>query len=549
MSVTTEPQSASTTAAPGNVRALVRDLIGTVPNGMGRLLAAIGLAILATGASVALMGVSAWLLSRAAEHPPVLYLQVAAVGVRFFGTSRGVFRYVERLFGHDLALRMQGALRLRAYDQLSRTTLLGRRHGDLLIRVTADVEAIMDVIVRVLLPFCSASVVILGTSAMLTMFSPLSAAILLTTSILAGLGAPWLSQRLSARADADAVLARGDLADQVHQLTHAAPDLAAYGAQDAQLAKLHAVDDRLRRAEARAAWTRGLASGAQLFAAGVAVACALVIGGQAVADGTMLARNLAVICLTPLALHEALADLTKASQTLTRAKAALARVVSLLGEPAVGQGDRPQSTPDGGVRTNLAAKDLTIGWPGGQPVASGIDLTVGPGEKVALVGPSGIGKTTLAATVLGLIPPLSGTLETPAHIGYLAQDAHIFATTLAENVRIGNRDASPEQVAAALTAAGLDLAPDRVVTEAGGTLSGGEARRVALARVLVAERPAELVILDEPTEHLDQDTATALLTDLFEALGETPALIITHDPEVMARCDRTVSFTQHFTQG
>lgn len=534
-------------SAPADVRHLVTELIGSVPNGWRRLIASITLAIMATGASVALMGVSGWLISRAAEHPPVLFLQVAAVGVRFFGTSRGIFRYVERLFGHDLALRMQGSLRLRTYDKLSRTTLLGRRQGDLLMRATADVEAIMDVIVRVVLPFCSASVVLLGTSLMLTMFSPASAAVLLGTSILAGLGFPWLSKRLSNAVDADAIEARGELADRVHEIAHAAPDLLAYQATDLAVNRLLSVDERLRRAEARAAWTRGVAAAGQLIAAGMAVVAALVIGGQAVASGDMLARNLAVLCLTPLALHEAFADLTKASQTLTRARSALARIVALLGEDAVGQGDRPTASeapadlPADAVV--LEADDMAIGWPDAPLVAQGIDLTMRKGEKVAVVGPSGIGKTTLAATILGLIPAAAGELIAPEHISYLAQDAHIFATTLSENVRIGNRSATPEQVAEALTMAGLDLDPGRIVAEAGSTLSGGEARRVALARVLVAEHSPSLVILDEPTEHLDHDTAEALMADTFRALEGVAVLVITHDPEVMHQCDRIVELT------
>lgn len=537
----------SATTVPSDVRHLVTELIRSVPNGWRRLLLAITLAIMATGASVALMGVSGWLISRAAEHPPVLFLQVAAVGVRFFGTSRGIFRYVERLFGHDLALRMQGSLRLRTYDKLSRTTLLGRRQGDLLIRATADVEAIMDVIVRVVLPFCSASVVLIGTSLMLTMFSPASAAVLLITSILAGVGFPWLSKRLSARVDADAVEARAELANRVHEIAHAAPDLLAYQATDLAVQRLLGVDARLRGAEARAAWTRGIAAAGQLIAAGLAVVAALVIGSQAVASGDMLARNLAVICLTPLALHEAFADLTKASQTLTRAKSALSRVVSLLGEDALGRGDRPMPTdepePMAATTVVLEAHDLAVGWPNNPVVARDINLRLTPGEKMAIVGPSGIGKTTLAATVLGLIPPAAGRLEAPEHIGYLAQDAHIFATTLAENVRIGNRSATPEQVSDALQAAGLDLDPGRVVAEAGSTLSGGEARRVALARVLVAEHTPALVILDEPTEHLDHDTAEALLTDTLAALDGISVLIITHDENAMKRCDRRLLLT------
>ena len=521
---------------------LVLRLVDSVPGGRRRLALSAGLAAAASGASVALMGVSGWLLSRAAEHPPVLYLEAAAVGVRFFGISRGVFRYAERLVGHDLALRMESALRLDAYDRLSRTTLLGRRRGDLLVRLIADVSAIQDLVVRVAIPFCAASLVMLGTSLMLTMFSPAAAAVLLGTAVLAGWLLPWLSQAASRSADAATVPGRGRLASVADELAHAATDIVMAGEQRTQLARFDAVDADLRRAERRAALARGVGTGGQLVAAGLAVTASLIIGGRAVASGHLLGRDLAVLVLTPLALHEVFASFTQSAQVLTRARAALARVREVLEAPPIGRGDQEL---DAGVAASgvLAVRDLAAGWPGAGPVVRGLGLRIAPGERVALVGPSGIGKTTVAATVMGLIPPVSGTIERPGGIAYLAQDAHIFATSLAENVRIGRRDATDEQVVDALRRAGLDLDPARVVGEQGATLSGGEARRVALARVLVGLGTGyRAAILDEPTEHLDHDTAAALMADLWRALADdpVPVLVITHDPDVVAQCTGVV---------
>lgn len=531
------------TASRRTAAALVLGLVDAVPHGRRRLALSVLLAALASGASVALMGVSAWLLSRAAEHPPVLYLEAAAVGVRFFGIGRAVFRYAERLVGHDLALRMESALRLHSYDRLSRTTLLGRRRGDLLVRLVADVSAIQDVVVRVAIPFAAASLVMLGTSLILTIFSPAAAAVLLGTAVLAGWLLPWLSQLASRTADAATVPERGRLAAVADELAHAATDIVMAGDQRTQLARFDAIDARLRRAERRAALARGVATAGQLVAAGIAVTASLLIGGQAVAAGRLLPRDLAVLVLTPLALHEVFASFTQSAQVLTRARAALTRVREVLDAPPVGRGDQPLDgeVPASGV---LEVSGLTVGWPGADPVVRNLSLRVAPGERVALAGPSGIGKTTVAATVMGLIPAVSGTITTPGGIAYLAQDAHIFATSLAENVRIGRRDATDEQVADALRRAGLDLEPGRVVGEQGATLSGGEARRVALARVLVGlETGYRAVILDEPTEHLDHDTADALMADLWRALGDepVPVLVITHDPDVMTQCTSVVT--------
>ena len=515
----------------------LRWLASLLPESRWLAVASIALAALASGASVALMGVSAWLLSRAAEHPPVLYLEVAAVGVRFFGISRGVLRYTERLVGHDLALRVQSALRLETYQRLADTTLLGTRRGDLLTRVIADVEAVQDLIIRVLIPFASAALVMTATSAMLAVFSPGSAAVLLASALLAGLVVPWLAQRASRRADAAAVPARGRLASAVHELARTAPDLVAYGAEEEHLGRFLAIDEELRALEERSAWIRGLATGAQVVAAGVAVVAALAIGGAQVAAGMLPPVMLAVLVLTPLALHEVMNILTQAAQTYTRARVALARVFEVLHAAPVGRGDL-DPTLAVAATPGISVADAAIGWPGEPPLVTDFSLSVAPGERVALVGPSGVGKTTLAATLLGLIPSSAGDVEVAGRIGYLAQDAHIFATSIAENVKIGNRDATDAQVGAALARAGLDLDPGRIVGELGATLSGGEARRVALARLLVGDY--QVLILDEPSEHLDAATAEALLDDIWATVGDRPLLVITHDPDVRRRCDRVV---------
>lgn len=517
-------------------RGLVADLLRSVPRGRWLLAASITLAAAASGASVALLGVSAWLISKAAEHPNFLDLSVAAVGVRFFGISRGVFRYTERLVGHDLALRMQSALRLRTYTTLARTTLLGRRHGDLLVRVVADVEAVQDVVVRVVLPFASAVVVMAGTTAMLARFSLGSATVLLLTAVVAGLLLPAWAQRVSRDADAAAVPLRGALADQVRETALVAVDLVAYDADTAALTRIDELDARLRDAERRATAVRAWAAAGQVVAAGTAVIAALWIGGQAVLDGAIAPRLLAVLVLTPLALHEVLGGLAQAAQTLTRAQAALTRVVDVLDAEPVGRGDAPVG--DASERPSVRVEDLTIGWPGHDPVLTGISFDLGPGESVAVVGPSGVGKTTLAATVLGLIPAVAGSVETSGRIGYLAQDAHLFATSVAENVRIGNKDATESQVIAALASAGLPLDPDRLVGELGATLSGGEARRLALSRLLAGSY--DVLVLDEPSEHLDTPTANALLDDLWASVGTRPLLVVTHDESVVARCDTVV---------
>lgn len=525
-----------------------RRLIGTR---RGQLIRSILLGALAAGAGVALMGTAAWLLSRAAEHPPVLYLMVAIVAVRAFGIGKGVLRYAERLDSHDLALRLQTGLRLDTWRALTRSTWVGRRSGDLLSRVVNDVEAIQDQVVRVIVPVASAGLVAVAATAVITVLSPGAGLLLAVSVVLAGVLLPWLTARLASRSVASLAPLRGELAAVAAEASDAAPDLVAYAATDAVIADLAAVDDRLRRAEQRAAWATGLAGFGQTLAAGVAVLGGLLVGATQVFAGLLNPVNLAVLVLTPLALHEILSTLPTAALAWRRSRSALDRVREVLTAPPVGSPDRLASgTSDENTTGERAAVDpsimidnLSAGWPGSAPAVTGLDLAVRAGEKVALVGPSGIGKTTVAATVLGLLPPIAGSATAYGQVGYLAQDAYLFDTTVAENVRIGRRDATDDEIAAALARARVDLPLDRLVGVHGTAVSGGEARRLALARLLVGH--ANVLILDEPTEHLDAPTAAALVDDLWSTAEAAPVamLVITHDQGLAARCDQTVTLS------
>lgn len=522
-----------------------RELLRPVPGAGGRIALAVLLGVLAGGAGVALMATSAWLLSRAAEHPPVLYLMVAVVLVRTFGIGKGVLRYAERLTGHDLALRLQSALRLDTYRHLAGTTLIGRRRGDLLSRVVSDVDAAQDLVVRVLLPFASATAITLGCVLAIGWLSPAAGLWLLVTSLTSAYLVPWFTRRASRAADTELAPLRGELAEVVGEAGGAALDLVAHGATDAWLRKVATVDERLRRAEQRAAVAAGFGTAGQLALTGAAVLGNLALGASQVVAGDLSQVHLAVLALTPLALHEVLSVLPAAAQHWTRTRSALDRVHEVQSAPPVGTGDRDDAVPAAGGAAGVWANGLAAGWPGAGPVVADLDLDVRPGERVAVSGPSGSGKTTVAATLLGLIPPLAGRAECSGRVGYLAQDAHIFDTTVAENVRVGAGDADAAAIRSGLARARLDLDPNRTVGEHGQSLSGGEARRLALARLLVGE--VDVLILDEPTEHLDAETAAGLIDDIWASCATLPILVLTHDPRLIDRCDRTVSLSVHTT--
>lgn len=228
----------------------------------------------------------------------MLYLIVIIVIVRACGLFRAVFRYAERIVSHTLALRMQSLLRIRTYARLASTTLLGRRRGDLLVRVVKDVEAIQDLIVRVALPFASAALISLVASIAMTILSPVAGITLFASAILAGVVIPIIARRASARADAETVPLRGQLADRVREVNRASYDLAAYG-DTVRVNALLEVDDALRRAEERAAVVRGFAAGAQVLAAGIAIIVALAVGVPAVAAGDLPESRWARSCSFP----------------------------------------------------------------------------------------------------------------------------------------------------------------------------------------------------------------------------------------------------------
>jgi ATP-binding cassette subfamily C protein CydC len=542
-----------------------------------RVALAVVLGVLALGCAVALAAVSAWLITRAAEMPPVLKLSVATVAVRAFGIGRGLFRYLERLVSHDVALRGMGTLRTTLYSRLAvgrPDATLSLRRGDLLARVGADVDAVGDVVVRGLLPAAVAAVLGLGTVVAMGLFLPAAGATLAVCLVLAGVVAPWLAQRAARTTEQRAASARAEMAATSLGLLEDAGPLAVQGRTEAELARLRAADADLARATDRGAGPAALAAALGNVAVGIAVLAALLVAVPAAAAGTLAPVELAVVVLTPLAAFEATSVLPAAAIQLHRSRAAAARLMSLLDdaavpdtEPAVLAGT-PERLDAVGARTPgahpaLTARGLAVGWPGREPVVRDLDLDLSPGRSVAVVGPSGVGKTTLLLTLAGFLPLRGGALELDgvplpsvdasarlARLALTTEDAHVFETTVLENLRVARGDASPEEAVAALERAGLGswlaALPDGVETALGPdarSVSGGERRRLLLARSLLATAP--LLLVDEPAEHLDPATADRLVADLLTAPRTEPerrrgVLVVTHRLSPLAAADEVL---------
>lgn len=523
----------------------------------GRLLLALLAGVAAAGSGVALTATSAWLISRAAQQPPVLVLMVAIVAVRFFGIARGVFRYAERLAAHDAALRWLGDLRVAVYTRLERLAPAGTsafRSGDLLSRLVVDVDSLQDLWLRVLLPYGVAATVTGGVVLLVSSLVPPAGLVVLVAVLAGAVLAPVAALAVARRAERAVAPARGVLAARTRDALAGAAELAAFGLTDATVAQVGESDGVLAAAERRSASGAGLGAAVASASAGVALWGALVLGVSAVRAGTLPGVALAVVVLTPLALLELVAGLAPAAQQVPRLRVAARRVAEVTEAPdPVVEPARPKPLPP--LPAAVVAEQVRVGWPGRPDVLAGADLRLEPGEHVGLVGPSGSGKSTLAALLLRFLDPAAGTVrlgEVPYHrlesddvrrvVGLLAQDAHVFDTTLRENVLLARRDADEAGLWAALDAARIGplvrRLPDGLDTrvgEHGGRLSGGERQRLALARVLLAG--FDVVVLDEPTEHLDEQTAVPLLEDLLATHAHRTVLLVTHrePPQTLSR--------------
>ncbi|MFJ8040240.1 thiol reductant ABC exporter subunit CydD [Kitasatospora sp. NPDC096147] len=517
-----------------------------------RLTLATVLGSLALGCAVALMATSGWLISYASEMPPVLYLMMAVTSVRAFGIGRSVFRYAERLVSHDAVLRTLGTVRTTVYRRLERlapTGLPAFRRGDLLSRLVADVDAVQDHHLRWRLPAAVAATVSVLAAVGLGLFLPAAGLLLAVGLLLAGVAAPTLSARLSARTERQQAPARGELATAVVDTLTGTAELTVAGALPARLAGARRADERLTALAARSAGSLALGSGLVAAVTGLTVAAAAAVGVHAVSTGALAGVCLALVVLTPLAAFEAVAGMPLAVQARARSRGAAARLDELLtAEAPVAEPAEPVVPAGPGGRVTV--RDLTVRWPGRPEAAvEGIDLDLAPGRRVAVVGPSGSGKTTLALALLRFLEPAAGRIELHCpqpvdtrrmdsdlvrrSIGLCAQDAHLFDSSLRENLRLARPAATDSELRAALAAARLldwtETLPaglDTMVGEHGARLSGGQRQRLALARALLADFP--VLVLDEPAEHLDLPTADALTADLLAATGDRATLLITH---------------------
>lgn len=519
--------------------------------------------VLGAGAMACAIGLtvtSAWLISRSSQRPQQSALAVAIVAVQVFALGRGLLRYVERLVAHDAAFRVLERMRVRIYERLEPLAPAGLpafRSGELLARLVDDVDSIQDLLLRVLPAFAIAVIVGLLAVAIEIPMLPAAAAILAAALAIAITAVPWLTGRLAARSAAREAGARGELFASIVELLAGAPELMVNGTLERALARTSDADAELGRLARAAGRTAGVGQGLASALSGLAMWGSLTVGVAAVASGRTDGVLLAGLALVPLAAFELIGPVPAAAQALEGVRSSSARLQEVLEAPIpVRDPDHPRVRASG--RGSLRVRGLRVRHPGQERWAlNNVDLDLAVGARVALVGPSGAGKTTLAWALLRFLPyrgsialdgveidELAGE-DVRAVVGLVAQDAHVFDTTIEENLRLARRDAGESDLLRVLAAVRLldwvQSLPAGLATEVGehgGRISGGQRQRLALARALLADFP--VLILDEPGEHLDLPTARALTADLLHGAAGRSVLLITHRLDGLQSMDEIV---------
>jgi ATP-binding cassette subfamily C protein CydC len=514
--------------------------------------------------AVALLAVSAWLIVRASEQPPVLYLSFAVVGVRFFAISRAVFRYLERLTGHDAALRQLSSTRadlVRRLVPLAPDGLGRTRRGSVLGALVDDVDELQDLPLRVVQPLASSALVALGAVVLVAFVWWPAALTLLACLVVAGAVATLWGWAAGARAERTIAPLRADLTDAVLDHVSNLDVLAAYGAEGGSRDRIERADAALRRAVVRRAGAQAGTSALVSLLAGAASIAAVLVTAPGVASAALDGPSLAVAVLVPMAVFEVFGAVALASAAWRKVRSAAGRIAHAL--PAAPPRELPPETASPtGVAPELGEgvrlRGASVRWPGAaQASLHDVDLDIRPGERILVLGSSGAGKSTLAHALVRFLET-EGSYEIGGRsvhdlspddvrlsVGLCEQHPMLFDEDIRQNLLFARDTATDADLEAVLDRVGLGPwlrergGLDARVGERGALVSGGQAQRIALARALLRGFP--VLVLDEPTAGVDPEASAALLVDLLGAVRDDQAVVlISHVAVPEALVDRVV---------
>jgi ATP-binding cassette, subfamily C, bacterial CydCD len=535
----------------------------------GWMLLASLVGFLTIGSSIGLMGAAAYIIASAALHPSIAELQVAIVGVRFFGISRGGFRYLERLLSHQATFRLLTRLRVwfyRSLEPLAPARLLQYRSGDLLTRVVADIGTLENFYLRVIAPPLVAVMVAVLAAVFLSSYHPSLALVVLMGLLAAGVLMPVLTLRLSRGIGRRTIETRARLSALIVDGVQGVAEQLAFNMVERHMRLVTRLDAGLQRLHLRLATVAGLQEGLFGLLVNLTTLGALIVGIPMVGSGAISGVSLAVLVLVTIATFEAAAPLPAAWQHLETNLAAARRLFEILdAAPAVTDPAQPLplpqtyapsvTCPHGSPRKHedrLRVEDLSFRYTPEAPLAlNGVSLTLAPGRRVVLVGPSGSGKTTLVNLLLrfwdydaghiwlGTGSDQGGELrdyraeDVRRLLGVVGQAVHLFNATVRENLLLARPDAAEDDLVRVTQQANiydfivsLPQGLDTWIGEQGVLLSAGQRQRLAVARVLLRDTP--VLIFDEPTANLDPLVAAALMRDVLQMTASRSSLFITH---------------------
>jgi ATP-binding cassette subfamily C protein CydC len=543
---------------------VTRSLLRTAQPGARRAAPGIVFGSLSALSAVALLAASAYLITRAAEQPPILYLSLAVVGVRAFALTRAVFRYLERLSSHDAAFRQLAVVRTELYRRLIRVAPagLGRTdRGDLLARVVGDVDALQDLPLRVVQPLVVSGLTSVVAVVGVALVSPTAAAVLAGALVVAFLVGCVAADRLARRSERTLADRRGALSAAVVDLVQNLDVLVAFEAVDRQLGRVTALDDDLRRASSRRALTGGVVAAVLSALSGAAVLATIPVVAPDVASGGLTGPAFALVALVPLAVFEVVGAVPTAVLAWRRVRASGDRVESAVPvEVPAGVVDdedvnvgRSDAGPvelvraDGSAASTpvpaLGLRGVSATWPGAAgPALRGVDLDVAVGDRLVVEGPSGAGKTTLASVLARFVEHTGryevGGVDTAtlapaavrATVGLIEQTPYLFDESLRQNLLFARDTATDDDLLGVLDRVGLGGwaaergGLDAPMGERGVLVSGGQAQRISLARALLRGFP--VLVLDEPTAGLDPETARRLVRDVLTTARDDGSTVV-----------------------